>query len=102
MCSRVVVYYPWKLQNEIFFLRTVVNLLVQLLEMDGADGLNKYFTASQLALMPPLERMSLSNRLKNYELLHQLGIQFIEFLIKLFLLVGVLATFISFNACIDC
>jgi hypothetical protein len=79
MCSRLVMYYPWKLQNEIFFLRTVVNLLVQLLKMDGADGLNKYFTAAQLALMPSLERMSLSNRLKNYELLHQLGIQFIEF-----------------------
>jgi hypothetical protein len=49
--------------------------------MDDADGLTKYFTASQLESMPPLERMSLSNRLKNYELLHKLGKPYVDLLI---------------------
>jgi len=42
-------------------------------DMDMPVDLSKYIPASQLALMSPLEQMSVTNRIKNYQLLTQLG-----------------------------
>jgi len=42
-------------------------------DMDMPVDLSKYIPASQLALMSPLEQMSVTNRIKNYQILTQLG-----------------------------